>query len=439
VASSVTAVETSGSAGSGRNRYQYLTDTNVGTPVGELMRRYWQPAALLSQLPEGGPPLPLQVMGMHLVLFRNDDGKLGALDRKCMHRCADLLLGRVENGGLRCPYHGWLFATDGKVLEQPAEISATAKDRMRARSYPLHEAAGAVWIYLGPGTPPLFPNYPALQGGAQHRYTCRWFGDCNWLQASEGNIDPIHTSYLHQIDLGSDEMKARWGVFSNASRPQVSIADTRFGIRLFTTRDLGNGDTSIRVTNFVMPNACAVGGFEGDLGHGGLTMLWDVPIDNEHHWRWEFIYHRSGKLNKTALDTQYQAEKIDGTDRMKRRKDSQYDQDRESMKAGYYLGVGPCFSVHDVIITQSQGQVHAQADEHLSSSDIAIVRARRMLDEGARMVSEGNDPRGLVRSEADNDFSDMVVVTDTLKPGDSKEALVQRVSSDSGFFVANEN
>jgi phthalate 4,5-dioxygenase len=424
-----------GAATAARSRYQYLVDTNPGTPAGELLRRYWQPIALVSDLPKDAAPLPIRIMGEDLVLFRNDQGLLGALGRKCAHRCADLLLGRVENGGIRCPYHGWLFGTDGRVLEQPAEVSATAKDRFRARSYPLHEAGGAVWVYLGPGDAPLFPNYPALQGSEQHRYTCRWLGECNWLQASEGNIDPIHTSYLHQIALESADMKARWGVFSNSARPQVSIAATRFGVRLFTTREAGEGESSVRVTNFVMPNACAVGGFEGNLGPGGLTMLWDVPIDNERHWRWEFIYHRSGRLDKSALEAQYRAEKVPGSDRMKRNKNNNYGQDRASMQDGYYLGMGACFSIHDVIITQSQGAVHNQADEHLSSSDIAIVRARRMLDEGAKAVAEGRDPPGVVRSAELNQFNDMVVVTETIRAGDTKEALTERTASTADFFA----
>jgi hypothetical protein len=164
-------------------------------------------------------------------------------------------------------------------------------------------------------------------------------------------------------------------------------------------------------------------------------MLWDVPIDNEHHWRWEFIYHRSGKLDKAALEEQYRSEKIEGTDRMKRSSTDLYGQDRTSMNAGYYLGMGPCFSVHDVIITQSQGKIHAQEDEHLSSSDVAIVRARRMLDEGVKAVSEGRDPAGVVRTTEANDFRDMVVVTAAIAAGDTREALISEVSNDRDFFT----
>jgi phthalate 4,5-dioxygenase len=172
-----------------------------------------------------------------------------------------------------------------------------------ARAYPIHKAVGVFWIYLGEGQPPLFPEYPALQGSDEYRYTCRWFGDCNWLQASEGNIDPVHISYLHQREWTDAAMEARWGVFAINSRAEVSVADTRFGVQLFTSRAIANSDSkSIRITNFVMPNACAVGGFESNLGPGGTTMLWDVPIDNEHHWRWEFIFHRTSALSTRSTD-----------------------------------------------------------------------------------------------------------------------------------------
>ncbi len=416
-------------------RYQYLTDTNAGTPAGELMRRYWQPVALSSDLPPGAAPKAIRIMGEDIVLFRDDADRVGALDRKCAHRCTDLVLGRIEDGGIRCPYHGWLFDINGRVLDAPAEANPTAKDRIRARTYRVHEAGGAFWIYMGPGEPPLFPNYPALQGSDQHRYTCKWYGDCNWMQASEGNIDPVHTSYLHQLELEDEHMKARWGVFSNPARPELSVEETRFGVRLFTLRNVSaDGAKSIRVTNFVMPNACAVGGFEGYLGDGGLTMLWDVPIDNQSHYRWEFIYHRSGNLDKASLDAQYRSEK-DENDRMWRKKENNYSQDRESMKGKAYLGLGQCFSVHDVVITQSQGQIHEQANEHLSSSDIAIIRVRRALDEAAQAVANGAEPRGVLRAPQDNDFPDMIVMTGELAAGETKEAYVAKLESQGNLYT----
>lgn len=420
----------------GADRYQYLTRTGPGTPAGELLRCYWQPVALVASLPSGGAPQPVRLLGEDLLVFRDDQDRVGLIDRKCAHRCTDLALGRIEHGGIRCPYHGWLFDVNGRCLEQPAEASASAKDRIRMKSYPLHEAAGVIWAYLGRGEPPLFPNYPALQGGPEHCYVTRWLGDCNWLQASEGNIDPVHTSFLHQLELTDPQMQARWGVFSNQARPELSIEDTRFGVRLYTRRKIADTDRcSVRITNFVMPNACAVGGFEGYLGEGGLTMLWDVPIDDEHHYRWEFIYHRSGKLDKQSLQQQYEAEKAEG-DRMWRRSEELYSQDRSAMDKGTeYSGLGECFSVHDIVITQAQGTIHQQADEHLSSTDIAIVRARRMLDEAVNEVKAGRDPRGVVRNPGQNDFRDMVVVTGEMNLSERKEDYCAAHTGDASLFA----
>ena len=162
-------------------------------------------------------------------------------------------------------------------------------------------------------------------------------------------------------------------------------------------------------------------------------MIWDVPIDNEHHWRWEFIFHRSGALDKPTLDAQYRSEKADG-DRMWRIKENNYSQDRCSMTTNSYIGLGPCFSVHDVVITQSQGQIHEQADEHLSSSDIAIMRARRILDEAAQAVSEGRDPRGVVRTSEENDFRDLVAISGTLSADMTKEDYVAALEKSEDLY-----
>jgi phthalate 4,5-dioxygenase oxygenase subunit len=416
-------------------RYQHLTRTAAGTPAGDLLRRYWQPVAMSADLVAGGAPLAERIMGDDVVVFRDENGRPGVLAMKCAHRCADLSYGRVEAGGLRCVYHGWVFDVDGRCLEQPAEPpESTFKDRVRQRAFPCREAAGALWAYFGPGEPPLFPTFPALADD-EFRYTTRWRGNANWLQASEGNIDPVHTSFLHQIVPRDPEMRKRWGVFSIDARPEVTATETRFGVRLFTKRRLPDSDEMLlRVTNFVMPNACAVGGFEGDLGPGGCTMLWDVPIDDEHHWRYEFIFHRSGKLDKTTLDTQYRSEKING-DELRRTPENRYLQDRDAMANGdAYIGLGECFTVHDVFITQSQGVIHDQSHEALGSSDIAITKARRQLAQAAIDVAEGRDPIGVLRDPADNDFRDMIVVTQTIPQSTDLDALCNDIARDGSLY-----
>lgn len=171
----------------------------------------------------------------------------------------------------------------------------------------------------------------------------------------------------------------------------------------------------------------------GYLGEGGLTMLWDVPIDDEHHWRWEVIFHRSGALDKQALEQQYNAEKEEG-DRLWRNGRPLYAQDRATMQDKAYVGLGECFSVHDVVITQSQGTIHQQADEHLSSSDMAIVRARRLLGEAGQDVMAGRDPRGVVRDPAHNDFRDLVVYTGEIGRADNRQACCAALIDDAALF-----
>jgi phthalate 4,5-dioxygenase oxygenase subunit len=416
-------------------RYQHLTQTNAGTPAGSLLRQYWQPVGMSADLVAGGAPKAERVMGDDLVLFRDESGRVGVLALACAHRCADLSYGRIEAGGLRCVYHGWVFDVEGRCLDQPAEPpQSTFKDRVRQRAFPSREVAGVVWAYLGTGEPPVFPSFPALAPEA-FCFTTRWRGNANWLQASEGNIDPVHTSFLHQIVPTDPEMRKRWGVFSVNARPEVTVEETRFGVRLFTKRRLPDSDQMLlRVTNFVMPNACAVGGFEGDLGPGGCTMLWDVPIDDEHHWRYEFIFHRSGRLDKATLSAQYASEKVDG-DHMRRTPENRYLQDRAAMERGeQYIGLGECFTVHDVFITQSQGIVHDQSREALGSSDIAITRARRLLRQAAIDVAEGRDPRGVLRSESENDYRDLIVLTQTVSHDADLHALCETIAQDGSLY-----
>jgi phthalate 4,5-dioxygenase oxygenase subunit len=240
---------------------------------------------------------------------------------------------------------------------------------------------------------------------------------------------------LHQIELKDPIDKARWGIFSIHARPYVSATETRFGVRLFTKRNLPNSDDVLmRVTNFVMPNAACVGFVEGYLGNGGCSMLFDVPIDDTDHWRYEFIFHRSGKFDKERLVQQYEAEQI-GDRETKRNEANRFYQDRAAMEDDeQYLGMGECFAVHDIFITRSQGAIHNQEDEALGTSDIAIIKSRRMLAQAARDVQDGKDPVGVLRDRADNDFRDMIVYTATVKPDTDLEALCDELAKDGTLY-----
>ena len=176
-----------------------LTHTNPGTPCGDLIRRYWQPAALSEELPPGGAPVPVRLLGEDLVVFRDDKGCPGLLGIHCSHRGADLSYGRVEDGGLRCIYHGWLYDIQGKCLDQPGEPGGGEhRGSIRHPAYPCVEKAGVVFAYLGPGKPPLLPNYEFLTVPADHVFAIKLFNDSNYLQGNEGNIDPVHLSFFHR-------------------------------------------------------------------------------------------------------------------------------------------------------------------------------------------------------------------------------------------------
>ena len=400
-----------------RKEAELLTRTGPGTEMGTLLRQYWQPVALSRDLPMGSAPQAITLMDEALVLYRDDNGDAGLLDRKCAHRCADLSYGRVEDGGLRCLYHGWLFDKQGKCLQQPTESAAAqAGNTIAQKAYPCREAAGAIWAYLGSGPVPLFPNYAALQAPDDHVFVERWQTRCNFLQGNEGNLDPSHTSYLHAyVDEGEEASWAdAFSGFQKDTAPQLTIDDTRFGIRIMAERDTGKAKRKmLRVSNFVMPNAAAANGFETGFGRGGCAMVWHVPINDTQHWRYEFTYHKDVSLKDGLgkIEKIYNSE-VDESGELKRRGAEGFVQDREEMQSRSFAGLGPCFPIHDIFIVEGQGEIHQHENENLVQSDVAIVRARQLLREGLRSLRNKEDPRGVVRKASENCFHDLFVITE---------------------------
>src|SRR5262245_37952400 len=238
-----------------------VTQTGPGTPGGELLRRYWQPAALSEELPPGGAPLPVRLLGEDLVLFRDEDGRPGLLGLHCAHRGADLSYGRLEDGGLRCLYHGWLYDVTGRCLEQPGEpAGSTFCERVRQRAYPCREVGGLILAYLGPGEPPQVPAYEFLQAPESHVWASKILNDCNYLQGNAGNIDPQHLSFLHrqlEESTGSSEQVQGATVTSNTVHgrdvaPTIDVEETDYGVRIYSVRKMSPEQNYVRITNFVM-------------------------------------------------------------------------------------------------------------------------------------------------------------------------------------------
>ena len=177
-----------------------ITRIGPNTPCGRLMRNYWQPAALTAELADSRPIKAVRLLGGEFVLFRDEAGRLGLMDRDCPHRGADLAFGRLENGGLRCAFHGWLFDVEGKCLETPAEpANSPLCQNIRQRAYPVVERSGMLWAYLGEGEPPAFPETDCFVAPGAYTFAFKGLMECNWLQALEVGIDPAHASFLHRF------------------------------------------------------------------------------------------------------------------------------------------------------------------------------------------------------------------------------------------------
>jgi phthalate 4,5-dioxygenase len=391
-----------------------LTQIGPKTPCGELLRRYWQPVALGEELPKDGAPLKIRILGEELVLFRDDRGRPGLLGLHCSHRGTDLSYGRVEDGGLRCLYHGWLYDVSGRVIEQPGEPGGGIhKDAVCHLAYPCQEAGGIILAYMGPGDPPLIPNYDFLIAPREYRTVVKIFHSCSYLQGNEGNIDPVHLSFLHQYLSEAQVARQRIvpgstvtdnTLLGNDIAPTIEVEIKDFGLRIYTLRNAGPDKRYLRVTNFVMPNLAAFGGSTvGD----GYAVHWHVPIDDTHHWKYIFMFSRSKPLDD-ELRNKSRAE-LTPDYRLMRNAANRYQQDRESMKTKTFTGMGINFQAHDAFATESQGAVQDRTQEHPVSSDKAIIAARKLLLNAIKDVREGREPQHVIRDASSNRFPHLVV------------------------------
>src|SRR5712672_2533621 len=219
-----------------------ITRTGAKDPCGKLMRMYWQPAALVDELEGPRPVRPVKLLCQNLVLFRDEDGRYGLVERGCPHRGTDLAYGRLEGGGLRCAFHGWLFDTTGKCLETPAEPDdSNLCANIQQKAYPVVERSGILFAYMGPGEPPAFPHFDCFTAPDTHTFAFKGMIDRNWLQSLEVGIDPVHTSFLHRFFHDEEPARGYGKLFRDKSidsdmpmtrimrefpRPQIEVEHT---------------------------------------------------------------------------------------------------------------------------------------------------------------------------------------------------------------------
>jgi len=381
-----------------------LTQVGPGTPGGEMLRRYWTPAALSEELPIGGAPLPIRLLGEDLVLFRDDQGQPGLLGLHCAHRGADLSYGRTEDGGLRCLYHGWLYDRQGRCLEQPGEPAGSSfHEKIRQRAYPCHETAGVIFTYMGPPEIPLFPNYALFRVPPEQQWVHKHYHECSYLQGDEGNIDSVHVSILHAFlpggryargpnpQGGSGDGVARGARAVYSTVPKCEF--THFGVRIYQMND--SDAPYVQTKNFVMPWTCAVGGGPSGTGDGYL-MNWHIPIDDTHHWRYSMSFKLSGPIDPKHVIARESV--TDEHYRFFRKRENRYLQDREEMKTDTFAGFGPVFVTGDHFATETAGAIQDRTQEHLAPSDAGLVAVRQALRGAIKDVQAGRDPPNVIRT-----------------------------------------
>jgi phthalate 4,5-dioxygenase len=371
-----------------------LTRVGPGAPMGELMRRYWIPAAFSHQIPRPDcPPVRVRLLGENLVLLRDTQGRVGLLDERCPHRTASLFFGRNEQNGLRCVYHGLKFDVNGKCVDLPCvpQMSETQRaniaTQVRAKSYPCLEHGDVVWTYMGP--PELKPAFPDLEWTLippVQRYATRHIQECNWLQALEGGFDATHLTFLH-------------GGESDASRKIVAtlyeVIPTEFGFVVGTGRDPGNGSILWNMNVMLMPFHKII----SSLPHA--AHVW-APIDDENTMLYSVDFHPTRPLSeqdlaRTKAGLGIHTENIPGTDHAVRNKANDYLIDRELQASGKSFTGMKGFGTQDCGIQESMGPIADRTLEHLLACDAAIVKIRRLLlqtlkDHAAGKKLPGMDP-----------------------------------------------
>ena len=207
-----------------------LTRVGPGTLMGEMMRQYWVPAAASGELSADSDPIRLVLLGERLIAFRDSDGVVGVMDHRCPHRCASLFLGRNEQGGIRCVYHGWKFSTDGTCVDMP-NVAPEDRFAVKAKAYPAAERNGLIWVYLGSRAEP--PPLPQVEANLLSAVTIQFVQrDCNWLQAMEGDIDTSHFGFLHAGHITQDMLEPDSGLYHTVGNraPKYHVTDTPWGI-----------------------------------------------------------------------------------------------------------------------------------------------------------------------------------------------------------------
>jgi phthalate 4,5-dioxygenase oxygenase subunit len=381
-----------------------LVRVGPGTPAGTLFRRYWQPAVLSSEVPDkDGPPVRVRLLGEDLLAFRDSNGDVGLVDAYCPHRMAPFYFGRNEECGIRCAYHGWKFDRHGDCVDMPTEPgNEIMREKTKLLAYPTVEKGGVVWAYMGPADKkPPAPDYEWMRVPSTHLHVSKTYEECNYLQALEGGLDTAHSSYAHNNNMAS---KSDPRLMDKS--PKLDVNPTSYGYNYVSTRQMGQGDTYIRLYHYVMPFQQMRGGIHEFSGARRKMPALDghiwAPIDDEttYVYNWHHSYddeHSMSPEHRDQVETFYgrgSADMIPGTFKLKKNKSNDYLIDRELQRAKVYTGITG-INTQDFALQEGMGRIVDRSKEHLGSTDRAIITMRSMLLKAIDTAEEGGTPPGL--------------------------------------------
>ena len=392
-----------------------ITRIGPGTPCGAVLRQYWQPVALLDEFDARLDPAmaerpmkAVRALGQDLVLFRDEGGRFGLLDRHCPHRGADLKFARHEGDGLRCPFHGWKFDISGRCLETPAEPpSLMLSTRVKQRSYPLLQRAGVLFAWLGEegSAPPALPAFDCFEAPTTHSFAFKGLWHCNWLQAVEVGIDPAHPSFLHRflqdeplIEAYGRQFRAasagevqgeRWPmtrVMREFCQPEIRYDEVASGLtRLTTLRVMNEQLMHVRVTHAAFPHTFVI-----PLSETITITQMHVPVDDTHTYWYSFFTSFDAPLDKETMRQQRLAGVTLPDYLPKKGRDNDWGFNAEEQRTRTFLGMGEDdINVHDQWAVESMGAIADRTREHLGTSDKVIMANRRMLLQAIETVRAG--------------------------------------------------
>lgn len=389
-----------------REENELVTRVGPETPMGQVMRRYWIPAVLANQLPMPDcPPVRVRLLGEDLVAFRDSQGRVGLLEEYCPHRRASLFLGRNEENGLRCVYHGWKFDVEGRCVDMPNEpLDSRFKEKVLLQSYPTSELGGVIWAYMGPRAKMPDPvGMEWTRAPEEHRFISQTHEYCNFLQCVEGGIDTCHGSFLHNNDL-SDQ-----AAFHRIDRaPRLEVERTSYGFRYVGIRDVGEIGTYLRLYQFVLPfhqfRSQQIVRRKGKDGGSREA----IPIEKGHMWvpmddhntmiyNWMLAVDEDKPLTPEFIAKQETSagRGPDGETAVRRRtRENDWLIDREVQRRQTYTGIKGV-NTQDLAVQESMGPVVDRSREHLGSSDKAIIAYRRVLLDVLRDFEQGVEPLGV--------------------------------------------